>query len=378
MSSLADKPRSGTSEQGISAVVPTRGNPHMVARLLTSLRCSAQDLPPGTGHEVIVVDDSEGSDKDAIVAASSRTGARYVRGPRRVGAKRNVGVSLSRYSVILFIDSDCVATPGLLCAHLQAHATPAAPSGRPVGAVAGPTVVDKADTAAAWRIVKSSVVVNSPWSWPAKFQEVWWAATSNLSVRREVFTAVGGFDPHTYTVVGGEDVDFGVRLHAAGYTTVCAREAVVSHEVDGITTLGQFRRKLFLYGRACVYNCARQPEHAKWSANPVSLLVMTCAASLVVPRGRTVRNFGTGAVAAWFGAHAWQAKRRERTGLGEALGVTSVDWSFHLGIAAEAVARGRLALAVKRFNYFPEDKFVPAPPDDSSGASNRRREDISS
>src|SRR5262245_50587638 len=139
MSTQPDDLDARTATSGISVVIPTRGNPHMVARLLTSLERSAHELPPGTDHEVIVVDDSERANGDAISEACARAGARYARGPRRVGAKRNLGVSLSRHSVILFIDSDCVATPGLLRVHLEAHATATAPSGRRIGAVAGPT-----------------------------------------------------------------------------------------------------------------------------------------------------------------------------------------------------------------------------------------------
>jgi GT2 family glycosyltransferase len=340
--------------------MPTKGSPLMVARLLDSLTRSAKELPASVRYELIVVDDSEPLDRKAIEEACAANSARYLRGPRRVGAKRNHGVAHAKHELILFIDSDCVATPGLLRQHIDAHRTLSAPSGRPVAAVAGPTIVDDPDSAPAWRIVKQSVVVNAPWNWPLHFSEVWWAATSNLSVRRAAFEDVGGFDPETFTVVGGEDVDLGVRLHAAGYATVCSREAVVGHATDGITSLRQFQRKLLLYGRACVYNCTRQPEHARWSANPLTLLGIGLLAGLL-PRGGRVAALATAATLAWFGRDVVRTFRRGHGSVGHAIAATSVDWCFHLGITAEALARRRPALAMKRFEYFEQDKFFTWP-----------------
>lgn len=370
----------GSQVRGISVVVPTFGHPASVRRLLASLCCARQRLPSGARAEIIVVDDSPPDDAAAIAAACSEHDARYVQGPRLVGAKRNAGAGVARYPVVFFIDSDCVADPELLLVHLQAHDSPVAPSGRPVGAVAGPTEVPDAESAHAWQVVTPSIVVNSPWLWPARFAEVWWAATANLSVRRDAFDQVGGFDEHTFTVVGGEDVDFGVRLSALGYATVCRPEAVVRHATDGITRVGQFRAKMFRYGRACVYNCTRQPEHAQWSANPVSAAAAVLALGalcLLASRSRSgamatgrpaaVRLAGRWlaagsplAAAAGFAARAAAAMGAHDMSAADAAGMVSVDWAFHAGITAEALRRGRPALAFKRYDYFPPSRFYPA------------------
>jgi GT2 family glycosyltransferase len=343
---------------GISVVIPTRGHPPMVDRVLSSLRHAAQQLPSGVGSELIVIDDSVPGDVEAIRKSCHRHLAKYVPGPRRVGAKRNLGVTHAAYPLVLFIDSDCVATPDLLKLHMKAHLADQAPSGRAVAAVAGPTIVDQPGTAQAWRIVAPSIVVNSAWTWPLRFAEVWWAATSNLSVKRELFDAVGGFDPRTYTVVGGEDVDLGIRLQEKGFTTLCSPDAVVFHEKDGITSLWQFHRKLFLYGRACVYNCTRRPDCSQWAANPVSLLAAVWLAGLLLPRRRELYLIASGAFVAWFGAESYRSARLNSVELRDAFGCTSVDWSFHAGIAAESVRRGSPMLALKRFDYFPRDKFI--------------------
>ncbi|WP_335980366.1 glycosyltransferase family 2 protein [Streptomyces sp. CA2R106] len=350
--------------RGISVVVPTLGHPESVRRLLESLRTAAGLLPEGHDAEVIVVDDSSDQDLRGIRQACAETGASYVRGPRRVGAKRNLGAARAKHPLVLFIDSDCVATPSLLLEHLRAHNEEQAPSGRPVAAVAGPTVVEGVDEAAAWRTVKDSVVVNAPWNWPQHYRELWWAATSNLSVRTEALDDIGGFDELTYTVVGGEDVDLGVRLHEAGWATVGHPSAVVRHATDGIDRLGQFRRKLFLYGRACVYNCVRQPQFARWWPNPVTAAALGAGAAVLLPgRSRTAALATTAAgTAAWYAADTRRTARRSGAGWRSAAAATSVDWSYHLGIVREALRRGRPLLAAKRFDYFRADRFAPAPP----------------
>jgi len=77
--------------------------------------------------------------------------------------------------------------------------------------------------------------------WPRRFERVGWAATSNLLVRRAVLLELGGFDETTLTVVGGEDVDFGLRLTGA---TADLRhrvlECVVSTLVSWSFNAGQF------------------------------------------------------------------------------------------------------------------------------------------
>ncbi|WNE93867.1 glycosyltransferase [Streptomyces luomodiensis] len=353
----------------VSVVVPTLGHPDAVRRLLDSLNAAITALPSGMEAEVLIVDDSQGTDREGIQEACRATGATYLRGPRNVGAKRNTGVAHCRFPLVLFIDSDCVATPSLLSAHIDAHNEHRATDGASIAAVAGPTVVEGAGQVPAWRTVQHSVVVNAPWNWPLHYDRLWWGATSNLSVRKDAFEEISGFDEHPYTVVGGEDVDLGVRLHAAGHRILGHPRAVVMHATDGITRLSQFHRKLFLYGRACVYNCVRQPQYASWSFNPVSAAVaLTVAAALLPGARRKVSGAAAAVLASWFVRDTVRLLRRSRPEeglsvgrlLGLAVAATSVDWSYHVGITREAIVRGRPLLTMKRFNYFPPHLFRPA------------------
>lgn len=71
-----------------------------------------------------------------------------------------------------------------------------------------------------------------------------------MLVEREVWDALDGFD-RTYFLYG-EDVDFCLRAHRAGWSPRVAREAVYSHEV-GSSSAGSNRLTLVLRGRATTY-----------------------------------------------------------------------------------------------------------------------------
>lgn len=342
--------------RGIAVVIPTLGRPWAVRRLLDSLMRSAGMLPADVPADVIVVDDSDGEDAARIERHCHEVGARYIRGPKNVGAKRNAGVAATSQELVLFVDSDCVASPDLLRLHVERHATGRSVSGRATGAVAGPALMEGQAATWAWRACEASRLANAPFQWPLEYDEMEWAATCNLSVPRRAFEEVGGFDEATYTVVGGEDVDFGVRLYGAGYTTVSAPDAVVTHDRDSITTVAQFHRKLFTYGRACVYNCHRQPEKADRFANPLALAAGAAFAGLVIRR-----PWWWGLWAAAVGvAFARQVRDRVADGrhgvVAAALG-TTIDLSFDLGILVESLRRGRPGSVFTWYRYVDSTRF---------------------
>jgi GT2 family glycosyltransferase len=79
-------------------------------------------------------------------------------------------------------------------------------------------------------------------------QEAWvtqgWAATANLLVRREVFEAIGGFDPSWRHI--GEDVDFCMRARRAGYSLGFCAAAIVEHHAE--RELWPFLRRCLMHG----------------------------------------------------------------------------------------------------------------------------------
>jgi glycosyltransferase involved in cell wall biosynthesis len=248
---------------GLSIVVPTKGRVDSVRLLLESLAAAATNFEPKV--ECIIVDDSEGLAARSIEESCSYWGARYVRGPQFVGAKRNLGVALALADIVLFIDSDVQVSTSVLKGHWEAHLG----RGERVGAVAGPTFATVTNT------ILNRAMRQSPWlndlEWPRIAHELGWATTSNLSVNAQAFQTVGRFDEDPLTVVAGEDVDFGLRLTDAGWRIVCEPAAEAFHGEENSDDLRRVLRRLYTYGRSGQWLCTVHSSRRRLKANRVTL-----------------------------------------------------------------------------------------------------------
>lgn len=107
----------------ISVVVPTYNRCRIVTRTVEALFAQSAS---GAEYEVIVVDDgSTDGTADALrqlrPACRFRVIAQENRGP---SAARNAGYRASEANLVLFLDDDMLADPGLVAAHLAAHEEP--------------------------------------------------------------------------------------------------------------------------------------------------------------------------------------------------------------------------------------------------------------
>jgi GT2 family glycosyltransferase len=229
----------------ISVIVPTFNRASLVARLLRSLDQAAKQF---TGQsEIIIIDDSEPDEAARIQALCTEYAALYLAGPASVRQKRNLGVRQARYSVILFIDSDCEATPDLFNQHARSFA---GANGRVAG-VAGNTEF-VGDSGWVWEVTQRTQFLNA-FSFARRMQVAPWATCSNTAYRRDVFEEVGGFDTHLPFALGGEDVDLGLRLNNAGYQILCNPDAIVHHSRETWNNLKALWQRAFLWGRVDVH-----------------------------------------------------------------------------------------------------------------------------
>jgi hypothetical protein len=332
----------------------------MLERLLQQVRLVAHN--DDLNVDVIVVDSSEGTYADRAEELSARWRAKYLRGPKPAGPKRNIGAWAAQTPLVLFLDSDCWPEPGIFRAHVDRYAEP------DVAAVAGPTEMH-GELTWPWRIMATSREYNQCYAWPVRFSILEWATTSNLSVRREQFIARGGFDEMTYTPVGGEDVDFGVRLTAVGLRLVGEPSARVAHARSHIRTLGPILRSLFTYGRADVWLQHKHPDRVVWFYNhPAAvclalllsvatlnsqLILVALACGNAVPIYRALRReLGPDP----YGARATAGGGRGR--LAARIAACYVDLAFPVGTMVEAIRRGTPLASFKRFNYLDPTRFI--------------------
>jgi GT2 family glycosyltransferase len=197
------------SEEGkifFSVVIPTYERPNDLRICLNSLRKEIQQGPQT--YEIIVTDDSK-SDKSKWMVESEFPNVLWGKGKQNGPAgNRNTGVDRARGEWVVFLDDDCVAQKGYLVAYSMA--------------IEENPEVD---------LFEGYIFPNRPKStWAETCPEnssggMFW--TSNLCVRKRVFTELGGFDEDFQ--VAYEDVDFACRIQQNGKKTLFIKDAAVCH-----------------------------------------------------------------------------------------------------------------------------------------------------
>jgi glycosyltransferase involved in cell wall biosynthesis len=209
----------------VSVVISTRGRSEFLAELLDAL--VSQDMGLDR-FEVIVVDDGskdhtwkvleEGMDKHPLAMACLR-----LKHSVGQGAGRNLGVSVTRASLIAFTDDDCVPPPSWLSSLVAPFGSdPGSPRAVVVQGRTTPTEFDRASA--------------GPWArtvWVLR--PTWLFETCNIAYRRRDLDAVGGFpgrDEAPHNAAGkalGEDALLGWKVVANGAELVFAGDAEMHH-----------------------------------------------------------------------------------------------------------------------------------------------------
>lgn len=254
-------------ELGITVIIPVKDR-------VDELRRQLEALQPAISYcrepvEIVVVDDSDPATAQQHRQSCSRVGARYIRGPRHVGTKRNIGAVAARYDLLLFTDSDCRVPEDLLAR----YATRLRSSGPKVAAVTGPLIIAPGHSRV-FKVMRRSELLLGDLERPLDWNQVPWAATANLAVKREAFELVGGFPPDSPSPLGGEDVALGLALTAAGLVIECDPNAIVTHDKGAAETLAAVAYRLTTYGRSELWLSAQNPAYRRTVANPISLAVL--------------------------------------------------------------------------------------------------------
>jgi glycosyltransferase involved in cell wall biosynthesis len=103
----------------VSVIVPTRNAPPILGRTLANL--ANQTLPPHR-YEVIVVTGEDVADAWQHAPAERQYDLRvYSQEGPGAARRRNAGAAHARGELLVFLDDDMAAEPGLLAAHVAAH-----------------------------------------------------------------------------------------------------------------------------------------------------------------------------------------------------------------------------------------------------------------
>ena len=205
----------------VSVIIPTYNRKDSLLRTLRSL---AQQTYPTERFEVIVVDDGGSDGTEGVSRRDFPFALHYVRQDNQgATVARNTGASASSGEILTFVDDDIQLHPQTLERLLAVKVDQRT---IPLGALATPSAIGGTSVFAGLNQTDHVAEMMGADVTELPFQE---CMTGLLSVRREDFVALGGFQDPTGGWPNWDDVDFGYRAHLAGYRLIRVWSAVAEH-----------------------------------------------------------------------------------------------------------------------------------------------------
>jgi len=252
----------------LSVVVPTYNRLDTLEHVIPSLL--DQDISRSR-YEIVVADSNsnDGTAEFFEAIAPVAPNVRHIQGSYSGrAAARNAGIAAASGELVLFNDSDIIASPDLLSRHLERHAKE-----RDIAVVGQEVQVRSLDE---YDLKRERPELRDPLH-PERRKRLSWLyfLTGNASVKRLDLLRVGCFD-ESFTGYGHEDLELGYRLQAAGITIRYEPRAVNYHLQD--VPHADQKQKMQLAGRSTVRFYRKHPHlavMANLGMTPVSLSLHT-------------------------------------------------------------------------------------------------------
>lgn len=237
---------------GISVIIPVRGRANYLGKLLKSITEAKKYT--SASIEVVIVDNSEEKETQLeIEALCKKFQASYHYLPKGVSEARNYGIRISKFPIILFVDSDCEVDRNIFNEHLKCY------NCKEIGGCLGLTeFVGK--KVWLWNVIQKMPFLQ-PFQWAKWKDYVSWGPCTNISFRRDILEKVNGFTSMLPPKESGEDVDLGYRITSLGCKICCNANAKASHTRETWAKLLQFIERTFRFGRGEYYLMKKHPEN---------------------------------------------------------------------------------------------------------------------
>jgi len=223
----------------ISVIITTYNRKNELKDCLNSLTC--QEYPKNQ-YEIIIVDDGSNDGTGELIKKLSKS--HYLRyfyqKNKGWSSGRNLGIKQAKGTIVVFIDSDCLASPEWL----RTVALSFKKAAKEVGGIGGPTVTKFYKQNIVARV--DQAILNYFINKFKKGKEVLFLPTCNLSFKKEIFARIGNFDSD-FDKEAGEDSEFCWRIIKNGYKLIYEPRMKVEHWQRN--TFSSFLLQNFTYGR---------------------------------------------------------------------------------------------------------------------------------
>jgi len=257
-----------------SVVIPTYERRETVLRAVGALEGQVErDF-----EAIVVVDGSGDGTAEALRGHSASFSLQVIEQDNRGAAEaRNAGLAAASGELLFTLDDDMIADPAMLAEHDRSHRGGA-------DVVLGDLPLDLASPPGmlSWGVGEWARTRRERLIAPGAEIGLGDLLTGQLSISRAVYERIGGFDAGFTRdgMFGGEDIDFGYRLLAAGYEIVFNPRAVSRqyYDVDPALYLrrareaGRARQELMLKHPELAGGLAPGPSfktrRSRWSLTP--------------------------------------------------------------------------------------------------------------
>jgi len=238
----------------LEIVIPTLGRPAVLGRALT--RLERQHGASGRFGVILVSDPAagEGAAVERAIGSRPYPVTHVVRDRPGASAARNSGWRAATAPLVLFLNDDVLATPGLIAAHLDAHAREPDVEAGFLGHVRWarwppPTAFMRwLEQGFQFDYGRLTPGAEAPW---------WHFYTANASVKRALLERVGGFDTEGFPFLY-EDLDVAARMAGHGFRLRYVSAAVAVHVHR--QSLADWRVRVAQIAPAERRFCDRHPE----------------------------------------------------------------------------------------------------------------------
>jgi len=286
-------PVSGGDRTRVSVVIPTYNRSALLRIALDHL---TRQTMPVEEFEVVVSDDGSSDDTKAVVDAfTDRLRLKYHVHEDlgfRASLTRNMGARLAIAPILVFLDTGPLFGPDFLRRHAEAHESThgravvgyaygynpekdmawVTPELERLGPVAAVAAVAKYRDDPQFRDIRHGLLERIGYDFSRRLAPWQLFFTINCSVRTDDFHAVGGFD-EGFNEWGGEDLEFGFKLHRHGLEFHFAPDAWVvdaPHQRDLYALREQLSRQMHYFlgihrEPLIEIGCALAAKHLLWS-----------------------------------------------------------------------------------------------------------------
>jgi glycosyltransferase involved in cell wall biosynthesis len=218
----------------VSFIIPAYNAERTIEKCVKSILSQKSE---GVKIEAIVVDDGS-TDKTAGVAQG--LGVKVIKKPHSgVPESINVGIESSKGDFVALVDSDIYIREDWLEKALNeiAKGYDAINTTR-----VNPSPPMKPHESLYYRILSATFSLGGKF---VKGIEIPALGDASL-IKREVFKKVGGFD-ESFSPVGGQDVEFGIRVRKYGFRTKYSRDTKYYHDTASCVSLSAKMKKAIIY-----------------------------------------------------------------------------------------------------------------------------------